>query len=191
VSTPAHTFTLLPFAATAGDAVRCITGQISRVGDELRVRYRLQGDADRLRVPAEKPPRFADELWRHTCFELFVAGRGESAYHEMNFSPASEWAAYTFARYRERVAPTAVPDPTRLDPHITVRRASQGIELDATVALAALSPHLARGTLMVGLTAVIETRDGALSYWALRHPAAKPDFHHPDSFALELHEIRN
>ena len=30
----------------------------------------------------------------------------------------------------------------------------------------------------IGLTAVIETADGQLSYWALQHPAARPDFHH-------------
>ena len=39
-----------------------------------------------------------------------------------------------------------------------------------------------------GLTAVIETLDGAISYWALAHPAEKPDFHHPDSFILILPE---
>jgi len=36
------------------------------------------------------------------------------------------------------------------------------------------------------LTAVVECVDGALSYWALRHAAGKPDFHHPDTFALEI-----
>ena len=39
-----------------------------------------------------------------------------------------------------------------------------------------------------GLSAVIETIDGAISYWALAHPAEKPDFHHPDSFVLTLPE---
>jgi hypothetical protein len=46
----------------------------------------------------------------------------------------------------------------------------------------------------VALCVVIEERDGALSgalsgafsYWALRHSAARPDFHHPDGFALEI-----
>jgi len=36
------------------------------------------------------------------------------------------------------------------------------------------------------LSAVIEDDDGAFSYWALRHPPGKPDFHHPDAFALML-----
>ena len=34
--------------------------------------------------------------------------------------------------------------------------------------------------------AVIEAVDGSVSYWALAHPAGKPDFHHPDGFALQL-----
>jgi hypothetical protein len=38
----------------------------------------------------------------------------------------------------------------------------------------------------IGLSAVIEDVDGGLSYWALAHPSDKPDFHHPDSFALTL-----
>lgn len=38
----------------------------------------------------------------------------------------------------------------------------------------------------LGLSAVIEGVDGAISYWALVHPSDKPDFHHPDSFVLDL-----
>ena len=40
--------------------------------------------------------------------------------------------------------------------------------------------------LQLGLAAVIESADGALSYWALRHPPGEPDFHHRDAFALAL-----
>ncbi|MBI3061386.1 MAG: hypothetical protein HYY83_05345 [Deltaproteobacteria bacterium] len=29
-------------------------------------------------------------------------------------------------------------------------------------------------------------QDGTISYWALKHPPGKPDFHHPDAFALEI-----
>jgi len=42
----------------------------------------------------------------------------------------------------------------------------------------------------LGLSAVIEERNGRKSYWALRHPAGQPDFHHPDCFALELAPAR-
>jgi hypothetical protein len=73
-----------------------------------------------------------------------------------------------------------------LAPEIIVRRAPDRLELDAVVRLDRL-PAIQPGTLLrIGLSAVIEANDGTLSYWALNHPAAKPDFHHPDSFLLEL-----
>ena len=36
------------------------------------------------------------------------------------------------------------------------------------------------------VSAVIEETDGTRSFWSLAHPPGKPDFHHRDSFALEL-----
>jgi hypothetical protein len=42
------------------------------------------------------------------------------------------------------------------------------------------------GHVRLGLSAVIEEERGMLSYWALKHPTGRPDFHHPDAFALEL-----
>lgn len=42
------------------------------------------------------------------------------------------------------------------------------------------------GTLLVGLTAVIEDHDGQVSYWALAHRAEKPDFHSAAGFVLEI-----
>ena len=38
----------------------------------------------------------------------------------------------------------------------------------------------------LALTAVIEETSGVKSYWALRHPPGKPDFHHADGFVVEL-----
>jgi hypothetical protein len=36
------------------------------------------------------------------------------------------------------------------------------------------------------MAAVIEDDAGGLSYWGLRHAPGKPDFHHPNGFALEV-----
>lgn len=64
-------------------------------------------------------------------------------------------------------------------PVIEIERGAESLVLRATLAV----PD---GALRVGLSAVIEERRGAKSYWALAHPAGKPDFHHSDCFALEL-----
>ena len=42
------------------------------------------------------------------------------------------------------------------------------------------------GLLLLGLAAVIESGNGDLSYWALKHPPGKPDFHHAHGFVYEV-----
>ena len=153
---------------------------------DLKVTYALEAELPRLRIPARTRSRIGDKLWQHTCFELFIA-RHMPAYHEFNFSPSGEWAAYAFSRYREG----ADLGDDALDPLVTVRAGAQRLELDATVQLGRLSPPHAAARLSLALSAVIEDADGGLSYWALRHPPGKPDFHHPEAFALALDEVRN
>ena len=161
-------------------ALRSVEATVTRHADGvLELVYRLQGDVDRVRVPAERAPRVADKLWQHTCCELFVGEADGTGYHEFNFSPSGEWAAYRFTRYREGM-PFIGPDP-----RIRVQRRANALRLEARV------QGPARGKLRIGLSAVIEEASGALSYWALRHPPGKPDFHHRDAFAMELDEIRH
>ena len=149
---------------------------LNRTADgQLNVKYLLEGDIERLRIP----PRGAERLWEHTCCEIFVAREGQRGYDEYNFSPSGEWAAYAFTGYRDGSA-LAVPDPG-----ISVTRNASRLELEARIA------RSYPGKLSIGLSAVVEDAGGALSYWALRHPPGKPDFHHPSTFALELDEVRH
>jgi hypothetical protein len=70
-----------------------------------------------------------------------------------------------------------------LPPGFVVRRSGDRLELDAEIR----PDHLPAGrSLRLGLSAVLEDADGVLSYWALRHPPGKPDFHHTDTFAMQL-----
>ena len=139
--------------------------------------------AEQLEVGGAEPGagRRADELWRHTCFEAFIAVPGTRAYYEFNFSPGLDWAAYRFEAYREGMTAPALQSPA-----VTVRRDAHGLELAASVALESLALPAAAARLRLALAAVIETADGRVDYWALAHPAGKPDFHHPQGFTLEL-----
>ena len=64
-------------------------------------------------------------------------------------------------------------------------RVGGGIEGDAYVLHAAFDLP-GQGPWRLGLCAVIEETDGQKSYWAAAHPPGKPDFHHADSFVVEL-----
>jgi len=140
--------------------------------------FRLDGDIPRISVPSPGAPRIGTELWRHTCFEVFIAIDGQPGYHEFNFAPSGEWTVYAFSSYRNG-GPVA---NETMRPHIAVRSTASRLELDAMVRLDCLSGI---ASLRIGLCAVIEASDGR-SYWALRHRADKPDFHDAGGFALLL-----
>jgi len=148
----------------------------------LAFSYTLIADMNQLLIPVAAAARRADDLWRHTCFEAFIGMKDGGAYYEFNFSPSRQWAAYRFRAYRDGGPLNA----EAVAPDIFVEQAADRLRLAATVRLDRLLVIQPGTSLRIGLAAVIEAADGSLSYWALNHPADKPDFHHPDSFALEL-----
>jgi hypothetical protein len=187
-SPPVHTAALTCHPGIRSQAVRGVRARVSRTDDGmLAVAYSLEGELARLRVPPPGRPRVAERLWEHTCCEVFIARAGEPAYHEFNLAPSGEWAAYAFARYRDG----ALLADEDLDPRIAVHSSADGLALEASIRLDRLSPVLVRAPLALALSAVLEDDAGALSYWALKHPPGKPDFHHPDAFVLELDEVRD
>jgi hypothetical protein len=147
-------------------------------GHILTLDFALEGDISGLRIPEPRSSRRVDGLWRHTCFEVFIMAEDGPGYREFNFSPSGEWAAYAFRGYRD-----GVELGIELAPEIVVRQTGDRLELDAAICQDVLPPGR---RLRLGLSAVVEDADGVLSYWALRHPACKPDFHHRDAFVLPL-----
>src|SRR5260370_30367195 len=103
--------------STRAEAVRAIEVRVRRSARELQMTFRLDGDIPRIRISPPGVPRFATELWRHTCFEAFVPIEGLPGYHEYNFAPSGEWAVYAFCGYRDG-GPVA---DEAMHPHIAVR----------------------------------------------------------------------
>jgi len=164
-------------AAPAGLAVEAAVAPTDDGG--LQLHYRITGGVDGLRIPEPAPAGPADGLWQHTCCEAFVAAVDAPEYREFNLSPSGQWAAYRFADYRERT-PGGLPPAA---PHIEFRHFPGSCELIARLDPSSLP---AGPALQLGLSVVLETGDGSLSYWALKHPAERPDFHLSAGFALRL-----
>ena len=144
--------------------------------------YELTGTIGDLRLPAAAASGRADDLWRHTCFEVFVGGVDGAGYYELNFSPSTQWAAYWFSDYRHGM---------RRATEVGAPRIAVQIDAERYVLRAALQPaQFTRlrgdGEWRLGLAAVIEEMNGEISYWALAHPEGKADFHHGDGFVLQF-----
>ena len=142
--------------------------------------YVAQGDLDQINVPPPAGERRRDGLWRSTCFELFLKAGAASAYHELNFSPSGEWAAYSFESYR-----TGMRSADLSAPPIITRTVAPWGALEAHVTVPLDSFALA-GPVSLNLAAIVQGTEGERSFWAFSHPAGEPDFHDPACFALEL-----
>ena len=162
-------------------AVLAVTARVIVTGtDLLRCEYRLRGDLKQLAIPQRTLAQRAERLWEHTCFEAFLAPGAGAGYSELNFSPATEWAAYAFDGHRQGMRPLTLATP----PAIAVVASANELTVTASVELGALGA--APWPWRVGLTAVVEDRAGRRGYFALRHPRDKPDFHDAAGFAVLL-----
>jgi hypothetical protein len=169
--------------STPNDAVRSLEVRVRAAKSDILVfHYSLAADMSRVRVPAVDVGRPTDGLWKHTCFEAFVATPDAPGYHEFNFSPSRDWAIYRFSSYRQGMSHTETGEA----PEISIRPCDDGLELEAAVRLGHLYDLREARRLRIAMTAVIEDDAGSLAYWGLRHAPGKPDFHSPDGFALEI-----
>jgi len=169
---------LKPHPDFPGRAVRAITIDAGRkAGGELILRFQVEGDLGAVIWPGfDKPPERADYLWQHSCFEAFIGFDEALGYYEFNYATSMQWAVYRFDDYRAGMRDAdatpvwghANPESGFSECHFTVR------DLDE------------RGEWHLGLSAVIEEKDGTKSYWALAHAPGKPDFHNRDCFIARL-----
>jgi hypothetical protein len=149
---------------TPPGAIHTVDAELRRVPGGVIATFHAIGDISQLVVPPPAAPERADDLWRMTCFELFVGGEREG-YREFNLSPSGAWAAYAFDRHRSgrRNTEALVEIETSLN--------NKSLSLVAKIESEFGDPA------RIGLTAVIEERDGMMRYWATAFAPGEPDFH--------------
>lgn len=175
---------LTPFETTPHTrAMRLRAGCSILADDTLRLYYQISGELSALVIAPPAACARQDNLWQSTCFEIFLREPSAKTYLEINVSPSTQWAAYRFADYRGD-AINAPDIPTiETDTHST----PGALTLQSRLTLPPwLSDH--RGDLQMNLAAVLEFTDGSKSYWALTHPADRPDFHHAGGFVASPHK---
>jgi hypothetical protein len=188
--------TLNPFVVTAQTTKLAIAATVTRNQDWLSISYCLQGDLTQVVIPAAgKDAQRKDRLWEQTCFEFFLGeGLGErsdggafqgnrshtSPYWEFNLSPTGDWNVFSLQGYRqglqEESAFSSLP--------FTLRTSVSALNLDISVDIGSLITS--DQPLRLGISAVLLLTSQQESFWAIAHPVAEADFHHPDSLAIAL-----
>jgi hypothetical protein len=175
-----NTFSLQPFTNTQAPANLKITGNIARHENSLAISYTLLGDIQQVDIIPPEIPARKHELWQDTCFEFFLGAKDSPAYWEFNLSPAGHWNVYHFDNYRQRMqeetAFTTLP--------FRVQHNSDSLDLALNVNLDKIIT--VDQPIEVAITTVIKSTNGDISYLALSHKGAEPDFHLRESFIVEL-----
>ena len=174
-------FSLQPFPSSGALPDVKITGNISRHSNTLAIRYALLGALSEIVIPAKEDiPARINALWEETCFELFIRVRGSDQYREVNLSPAGHWNVYSFTSYREEMkeetAFASLP--------FIVQRGPDSLQIELELDLGVIIPS--DKSVEIAISAVVKLTDGRVTYWALTHPGAEPDFHRRDGFVIQM-----
>lgn len=173
-------FSLVPYGPPP-TSIDGIDGEIDCHFGLVDIVYRITGEIGSISLPGPMAaPVRRDGLWQETCCECFLQVAGRKDYFEVNLSPNGDWNVYHFERYRQEM--------TR-EPQVTAVLSELCIERERAIVRCRLSVADCLGesaALRVGISCVVAHRGGATSYWALVHPAEKPDFHDSRSFIVNL-----
>lgn len=173
--------TLIPFEHTAVTDLFTVEAEIFIDGpDSGLLEFRITGPLEQLIFPDPTLVESRrDELWKGTCLEAFFAVETspESSYLEMNCAPNGDWNAYEFSGYRQGMK-TSENTKVRV-----IHR--EGSAEEVLFRLRLESPLLGQMK-HASLTTILQLQDGSFTYWALKHPGAKPDFHNKDAFIAPL-----
>jgi hypothetical protein len=175
---------LKPFAPTSHTEQLQVSASILRLENgDAELIFELSGKLDLILWPTEFPliAERKHALWEHTCLEAFFSTDQEklTSYAEINCAANGHWAFYTLSSYRQDLSEYHAGSV-----HLLTREETpQGVRF--VIAVKGL-PWSASTGLFVGITAVIEFKNGDISYWAISHAEKEADFHSKKSFIARI-----
>jgi hypothetical protein len=180
-------FELQPFPGQGPIPDIQIIGEVRRSSrhqppqDQLTVTYHLQGTIADIYLPPPIPaPVRQSELWESTCLELFIGLTAQSRYWEVNLAPNGNWNVFALSDYRQGMCEARQIDQLK----IITQQNHDRFTLETSMPLTGIA--VSDTAIVIAVTAVIQTKAGDISFWAIHHCSNEPDFHRRDSFTLSL-----
>jgi len=116
--------------------------------------------------------RRGDELWKQTCFELFLAKSTGSDYYELNFSPSFVWNFYYLSEYRAEPSEVEIEK----EPKIESCKNSESYKISFEIELKTFDFD------SYNVAAILLPKQGERTFWSVHHYNHVPDFHNRENF---------
>ena len=78
-----------------------IKASFTLTSQQLVLSFVLQGVREHYLFDTKNHAKRADELWRATCFEMFIKNSNSKKYWELNIAPNGSWNFYRFSDYKK------------------------------------------------------------------------------------------
>lgn len=118
-----------------------------------------------------------NELWKETCFELFLKNTNATEYIEINIATSGAWNIYVFDSERIGMREYEVSQAP-----IVLNNLKQRSELSFKFSLKDLPSFLRDNKFEYQISAVLKTNNDQFFY-AIKHLKTRPDFHDLRAFS--------
>lgn len=140
--------------------------------------YSISGDISSIIIPSISDiPQRKDDLWKTTCFELFLANKTKRNYIELNLSPSLNYNIYSFSDYRADM---------NLENSFIIRNTSvkhEKTKFNIKFMLESIN-IINTDDLLINISTVIKYSNDKSKYYAVMHNKDKADFHKKNTFVV-------
>ena len=147
-----------------------IEGILTLSSNKISLHFKITGVLKNYQFPQIDKLKRANELWKATCFELFLANSKTKIYYEINISPTLHWNIYRLETYRAEPKELIVSS----EPLIEIREDEESYEIDFELECKEL--NLAEFD-QYNLAVILLNIENEREFWAVNLVGESPDFH--------------
>ncbi len=155
----------------------CIESSVTLSQGKISLHFKIIGTLKNYQFPQRDKPKRANELWKATCFELFLANSKTKTYYEINISAILHWNIYRLETYRAEPKELIVSSK----PFIMVKEDEQSYEIDFELECKELD--LTEFD-QYNLAVILLNKQNERDFWAVNPVGDSLDFHDRGGFVF-------
>ena len=147
--------------------------------EKLKLDYEIIGDISLYIFPKQTQQQRANELWKATCFELFMNNYSSTKYYEINISPSTQWNSYQFTSYKKEMIESHIFST----PTIRSQQQNNGYNLSFEMDF---TESIFEKKLLINCAVILLDNKGVRYFYSINRRKELPDFHDREYFELLL-----
>ncbi len=145
----------------------------------LSLEFNIIGDIENYLFDKPSIQKRENELWKRTCFELFIAPKSKSNYNELNISPSSEWNFYHFSNYK--IGMKEDKDISKPSIYSSIRKNHYLLSCKFTI-----NNKILEDKLIFNLAVILLDKKGLRHFYSINRKRGVVDFHNREYWVYSL-----